>query len=136
MQACSDLLVAHVGVRRVGRVTVIIVHIGLEGVLVVIHFCVAIFVRELLYQEVFSLHLLPLFLFFSCFHCGAGHVTLVVLFTLLTALITSLKKKEFFVVEGSGWRGRQESDSQVTCHPNLVHACTGIDKRHRCYRTV
>ena len=33
----------------------VIVHIGLEGVLVVIHFCVAIFVRELLYQEVFSL---------------------------------------------------------------------------------
>ena len=42
VQACSDL--AHVvlllvGVRHVRRVTV--VHIGLEGVLVVIHFCVA-----------------------------------------------------------------------------------------------
>ena len=49
MQACSDLLVAHVGVRRV---TVVIVHIGLDEVVVVIHFCVAIFVRELLYQEV------------------------------------------------------------------------------------
>ena len=24
----------------------------------------------------------------------------------------------FFVVEGSGWRGRRESDSQVFCHPN------------------
>ena len=38
VQACSDLLVAHVGVRRV---TLVIVHIGLdesvEGVLVVIH---------------------------------------------------------------------------------------------------
>ena len=39
MQACSDLLVAHVGVRRV---TVVIVHIGLDEVVVVIHFCVAI----------------------------------------------------------------------------------------------
>ena len=41
VQACSDLHVAHVlvGVRHV---TVVIVHIGLEGVLVVIHFCVAI----------------------------------------------------------------------------------------------
>ena len=42
VQACSDL--AHVVLVLVGvrRVTVIIVHIGLEGVLVVIHFCVAI----------------------------------------------------------------------------------------------
>ena len=56
---CS--LIAHVvlcvlvlvGVRRV---TVVIVHIGHEDVVVVIHFCVAIFVRDLLYQEMFSLH--------------------------------------------------------------------------------
>ena len=34
MQACSDLLVAHVGVRRV---TLVIVHIGLDEVVVVIH---------------------------------------------------------------------------------------------------
>ena len=42
MQACSDL--AHVVLVLVGvrRVTVVIVHIGHEGVLVVIHFCVAI----------------------------------------------------------------------------------------------
>ena len=26
--------------------------------------------------------------------------------------------EELFVVEGSGWRGRQESYSQVTCHPD------------------
>ena len=26
--------------------------------------------------------------------------------------------EEFFVVEGSRWRGRWESDSQVFCHPN------------------
>ena len=39
VQVCSVLHVAHVGVRRV---TVVIVHIGLEGVLVVIYFCVAI----------------------------------------------------------------------------------------------
>ena len=44
VQACSDLahvVLVLVGVRRVRRVTV--VHIGLEGVLVVVHFCVAIF---------------------------------------------------------------------------------------------
>ena len=48
MQACSDL--AHVVLVLVGvrRVTVVIVHIGLEGVLVVMYFCVASFVRELL----------------------------------------------------------------------------------------
>ena len=43
VQACSDLahvVLVLVGVRRVRRVTV--VHIGLEGVLVVVHFCVAI----------------------------------------------------------------------------------------------
>ena len=45
MQACSDL--AHVVLVLVRRVTVV----------VVINFCVAIFVRELLYQEVFSLHI-------------------------------------------------------------------------------
>ena len=54
VQACSDL--AHVVLVLVGvrRVTVVI-HIGLEGVIVVIHFCVAIFVRGLLYQEMYSL---------------------------------------------------------------------------------
>ena len=42
VQACSDL--AHVVLVLVGvrRVTVVIVHIGLEGVLVVIHFCVPV----------------------------------------------------------------------------------------------
>ena len=53
VQVCSILHVAHVGVRRVALV---LVHIGLEGVLVVIHFLRSHFVRELLYQEVFSLH--------------------------------------------------------------------------------
>ena len=54
VQACSDLCVAHVlGVRRV---TIVIIHIGHEDVVVVIHFCVAIFVRDLLYQEMYSLH--------------------------------------------------------------------------------
>ena len=45
MQACSDLahvVLVLVGVRHVRRVTVVIVHIGLEGVLVVMYFCVAI----------------------------------------------------------------------------------------------
>ena len=56
VQACSDL--AHVVLVLVGvrRVTVVIVHIGLEGVLVVMYFCGAIFVRGLLYQEMYSLH--------------------------------------------------------------------------------
>ena len=53
MQVCSILHVAHVGVRRV---TFVIVHNGHQDVVVVVDFCVAIFVRELLYQEVFSLH--------------------------------------------------------------------------------
>ena len=55
VQACSVLHVALVlvGVRRV---TVVIVHIGHEDVVVVKLFCVAIFVRELLYQEMYSLH--------------------------------------------------------------------------------
>ena len=53
VQACSVLHVAHAGVRRV---TVVIVHVGHEDVLVVIQFCVAIFVRDLLYYEMYSLH--------------------------------------------------------------------------------
>ena len=40
MQACSDL--AHVVLVLVRRVTVVIVHIGLDEVVVVIYFCVAI----------------------------------------------------------------------------------------------
>ena len=40
VQACSDL--AHVVLVLVGVRRVTVVHIGLEGVLVVIHFCVAI----------------------------------------------------------------------------------------------
>ena len=32
-------------------------------------------------------------------------------------IFRALDDEEFFVVEGSlGWRGRRESDSQVTCH--------------------
>ena len=54
VQACS--VFAHVVLVLVRRVTVVIVHIGLDEVVVVIYFCVAIFVRELLYQEMFSLH--------------------------------------------------------------------------------
>ena len=54
VQVCSTLHVAHVHVRRV----ILVVHCGLndvEGVLVVIHTFTSPFVRELLYQEVFSL---------------------------------------------------------------------------------
>ena len=57
---CS--LIAHVvlcvlvlvGVRRVT-----VVHIGHEDVVVVIHFCVAILCRDLLYQEMYSLQPTP-----------------------------------------------------------------------------
>ena len=30
---------------------------------------------------------------------------------------SALDDEEFFVVEGSEWRGRRESDSQMFCHP-------------------
>ena len=53
MQVCSVLHVAHVGVRRV---TVVIVHIGHEDVVVVIHLR-SHFCRDFLYQEMFSLHI-------------------------------------------------------------------------------
>ena len=36
----------------------------------------------------------------------------------MSAHFSALDDEEFFVVEGSGWRGRRESDSQVFCHPN------------------
>ena len=54
VQVCSTLHVAHVDVRRV---TLVIVHIGLDEVVVVFVVLRSHFVRELLYQEVFSLHL-------------------------------------------------------------------------------
>ena len=37
----------------------------------------------------------------------------------VSAHFSALDDEEFFVVEGSGWRGRRESDSQVFCHPQL-----------------
>ena len=42
----------------------------------------------------------------------------------------ALDDEEFFV-EGSGWRGRRESDPQVFCHTNSVHASAGEDKLTR-----
>ena len=39
---------------------------------------------------------------------------------LCRGVLGALDDEEFFVVEGPGWRGRRESDSQVT-HPNWVH---------------
>ena len=56
VQVCSILHVAHVGVRRV---TLVIVHIGLKMLKVYLSLYTLLrshFVRELLYQEVFSLH--------------------------------------------------------------------------------
>ena len=38
------------------------------------------------------------------------------------AHFSALDDEEFFVVEGSVWRGRRESDSQVFCHTNSMHA--------------
>ena len=46
----------------------------------------------------------------------------------MSAHFSALDDEEFFVVEGSGWRGRRESDSQVFCHPNSMHAWWHIDK--------
>ena len=43
---------------------------------------------------------------------------------------SALDDEEFFVVEGSGWRGRRESDSQVFCHP-CAASLTGMDKHSR-----
>ena len=40
----------------------------------------------------------------------------------VSAHFSALDDEEFFVVEGSGWRGRRESDYQVFCHPNSMHA--------------
>ena len=62
MQACSDLAHVVLVLVNVRRVTVVIVHIGLHEVVVVVYFCAAIFVRELLYQEVFSLRFIHLIL--------------------------------------------------------------------------
>ena len=36
----------------------------------------------------------------------------------VSAHFSALDDEKFFVVEGSGWRGRRESDSQVFCHSN------------------
>ena len=36
----------------------------------------------------------------------------------VSAHFSALDGEEFFVVEGSGWRGRRESDSHVFCHLN------------------
>ena len=46
-------------------------------------------------------------------------------------IFSALDDEEFFVVEGSGWRGRRESDSQVFCHTNSVNASAGKDKLTR-----
>ena len=47
----------------------------------------------------------------------------------VSAHFSALDDEEFFVVEGSGWRGRRESDSQLFCHPNLVHQRWRMEKR-------
>ena len=46
----------------------------------------------------------------------------------VSAHFSALDNEEFFIVEGSGWRGRRESDSQVFCHRNSTHAWGHIDK--------
>ena len=44
----------------------------------------------------------------------------------VSAHFSALDDEEFFVVEGSGWRERRESDSQVFCRPNSVHARVAV----------
>ena len=46
----------------------------------------------------------------------------------VSAHFSALDDEEFFVVEGSGWLGRRESDSQVFCHPNKVHLLWRMEK--------
>ena len=45
----------------------------------------------------------------------------------------ALDGQQLLVVEGSGWRRRQESDSQVFCHPKLGASVQQYRQRHRCY---
>ena len=54
----------------------------------------------------------------------------------MSAHFSALNGEEFFVVERSGWRGRRESDFQVFCHPNEVHACSDVDKHIRVRTTT
>ena len=49
----------------------------------------------------------------------------------VSAHFSALDDEEFFVVEASGWLGRRESDSQVFCHPNSLHALALMDKHGR-----
>ena len=49
----------------------------------------------------------------------------------VSAHFSALDDEEFFAVEGSGWWGRRESDSQVFCHTNPVHALAFMDKHGR-----
>ena len=49
----------------------------------------------------------------------------------VSAHFEALDDEEFFVVEGSGWPGRRESDFQVFCHSNWVHASAFTDEHDR-----
>ena len=46
----------------------------------------------------------------------------------VSAHFSALDDEEFFIIEGSGVAGRRESDSQVFCHPNSMHALAHIDR--------
>ena len=46
----------------------------------------------------------------------------------VSAHFSALDDEEFFVVEGSWWRGRRESDFQVFCSHNSVHALIHVEK--------
>ena len=48
----------------------------------------------------------------------------------VSAHFSALDDEEFFVVEGSGWRGRWESDSQGVLSPQFV-ACAAMSYRER-----
>ena len=84
MQACSYLahvVLVLVGVRHVRRITVVvIVHIGLEGVLTVIHFCVAILFVNCCIGK-YSLYICKVvLLFLSRPFCQAGQLPSFLLF--------------------------------------------------------
>ena len=61
----------------------------------------------------------PLFLAVTC--SPSGHCA--------EEFLGALDDEEVFVVEGSGWRRRRESDSRVTCHPIHCKQLCGMDRR-------
>ena len=54
----------------------------------------------------------------------------------VSAHFSALDDEESFFIEGSGWRGRWESVSQVSCNTNSVHASAFHGETRSSYTTV